>query len=104
MKEEPLPIKRLHVTLTTGNIWLSILSLIKKQKKVYAYILDSELEREFSFKPSKVMIYLVLYRLEAEGIISSNFEERRKYYELTAKGKKTLLDAKKYLASLSKRL
>lgn len=98
------PIIRLNTSLTTGNIWLHILSLIRKKGKVYAYALDSELEKTSGFRPSKVMIYLVLYKLEGEGLIASEMEERRKYYRLTTKGKDALDYAKGYLAGLGKRL
>ena len=98
------PIKRLRKLLTVGNLWLYIMSLIKSKKKFYAYALDKEIETNFYFKPSKVMIYLVLYRLEGEGMIASKFEERRKYYTITKKGTETLMQAKKYFLLLSKKL
>ena len=97
------PIKRLRHLLTYGNLWIYILSLIKKNRK-YAYALDEQIEKRFSFKPSKVMIYIVLYKLEAEGLIKSEFEERRKYYQLTKKGEQTLAFAKQYFRSLIKRI
>jgi len=98
------PIKRLKHLLTTGNIWLYVLSIIKRNGKAYAYALDEEMERLFFFRPSKVMIYLVLYRLESEGLITAEMEERRKYYKMTANGENTLKAAKTYLSSLSKEL
>ena len=100
---ETKPIKRLKDLLTTGNIWLYVLSIMRT-KKIYAYTLAEEIETEFYFKPSRVMIYLVLYRLEAEGMIESEFEQRRKYYTLTEKGRKTMAEAKDYLLLLSKKL
>jgi len=98
------PEKRLISTLTTGNIWLHILSLINKEGKAYAYALDKDLEKNRSFMPSKVMIYLVLYKLEGEGLIESEMEERRKYYRMTPKGKNALRFAKEYLTALAKEL
>ncbi len=102
-RPETKPIKRLKDLLTTGNIWLYVLSTMKT-KKVYAYTLADEIEKEFYFKPSRVMIYLVLYRLEAENLIKSEFEQRRKYYTVTEKGRKTMAEAKDYLLLLSKKL
>ena len=75
-----------------------------KRGKVYAYALPQQIGREFGFSPSKLMTYFVLYKLEAEGLVSSKFEGRRKYYALTAKGRAALLSGKKMLASLSKKL
>ncbi|MFA6530182.1 MAG: PadR family transcriptional regulator [Candidatus Micrarchaeia archaeon] len=102
--EESKPEKRLEYTLSYGNIWLYVLSLIRKEKKIYAYALDDALESEFRFKPSKVMIYLVLYKLEGEKLIESHMEERRKYYQMTKKGGNALAFAKKKLNELAKKL
>ena len=80
------PIKRLNRLLTSGSLWLYILSLASKGK-VYAYELDDKIEKQFSFRPNKIMNYVVLYKLEDEGLITSEFHERRKYYTITKKGK-----------------
>jgi DNA-binding PadR family transcriptional regulator len=98
------PIKRLKNLLTSGNLWLYILSLIKRDGKLYAYNLDSEIDKEFFFKPSKVMTYVVLYKLEDEKLIKSEFVERRKYYSLTKKGEETLKTAKEYFKVLADKL
>jgi DNA-binding PadR family transcriptional regulator len=97
------PLSRLIHSLSFGNIWLAALSIMRK-KKVYAYALPDEISRAFGYSPSKLMTYFVLYKLEAEGHISSKFEGRRKYYELTTKGRETLLGGKRHLAQLSKKL
>jgi DNA-binding PadR family transcriptional regulator len=98
------PIKRLKNLLTSGNLWLYILSLIKTKKRLYAYNLNEMIEKEFFFKPSKVMTYIVLYKLEDEKLITSEFEERRKYYSLTKKGEETLKSAKEYFKVLGEQL
>jgi len=100
---DPKPLARLKHSVTYGNIWLSALSLMKK-KKVYAYALPGQIAKKFGYSPSKLMTYFVLYKLEDERLISAAFEGRRKYYELTAKGKEVLSNGKKMLASLSARL
>jgi len=98
------PIKRLRNLLTGGNLWLYLLSLISREGRLHAYDLDERIAKEFSFKPNKVMVYVVLYKLEAEGLIRSEQEERRKYYSLTDKGEEALSLAKEYFQILSKRL
>lgn len=101
---EAKPIKRLKNVLTTGNIWLYVLSLMKKNKEVYGYGLRDEIEKEFYFRPSKIMMYVVLYRLEEEGLVKSEFRERRRYYSLTNEGSRSMDEAKRYLELLSRRL
>jgi len=97
------PLKRLEYSLTHGNIWLAALSTIHK-RKAYAYALPDEISRTFGYQPSKLMTYFVLYKLEAEKLISSKFEGRRKYYALTPDGKRALSDGKKLLLAMSKKL
>lgn len=99
-EEEASPIRRLKHHLTAGNIWLYVLSLLKK-KSVYAYALDSEIEKKFGFRPNRIMVYIVLYKLEAEGLIKSQFDGRRKYYKITDKGMESIKNGKSYLKFLS---
>lgn len=103
MPSETRPLRRLRQHLTTGNIWLYVLSLLRK-KPAYAYVLNERIEEKFSFRPSRIMSYVVLYKLEAEGLITSAFRARRKYYSLTSKGRQSLLSAKRELAQLAKKL
>ena len=85
----PKPLQRLRQSLTIGNLWLSVLSLASK-KKIYAYNLPEEIDNAFHFSPSRLLVYLVLYRLEAEGLLTSAEDGRRRYYSLTKKGKDCL--------------
>jgi DNA-binding PadR family transcriptional regulator len=98
------PIKRLRNLLTSGNLWLYILSLIRKEGELYAYSLDKRIDEEFLFRPNKIMVYVVLYKLEAEGLISSEFRARRKYYRLTKNGERALDSAREYFGILAGKL
>ncbi len=90
------PLERLADALTYSNLWLSILSLASK-KKVYAYSLPEEIDARFGFSPSRLMIYLVLYKLEGEGLLRSSEEGQRRYYALTATGRRCLQAGKRLL-------
>ncbi len=98
------PIKRLRHLLTNENLWLYILSLIRMDKRIHAYALDERIYKEFNFKPNKIMIYVVLYKLENEGLILAEQEERRKYYTITEKGIETLDLAKNHFKMLARKL
>lgn len=97
------PISRLENSITHGNLWLSILSL-SSSAPIYAYALPAQIQKKFGFTPSRLMVYLVLYKLEEEGLLSGYDEKKRKYYRISAKGKKCLADGKKLLSKQSKRL
>ena len=85
----PKPLQRLRQSLTVGNLWLSVLSLASKGP-VYAYSLPEAIHKRSGFSPSRLLVYLVLYRLEGDGLLTSAEDGRRRYYSLTKKGKECL--------------
>jgi len=101
--EESKPMLRLKRTLTKGNLWLYILSELKRGR-VYAYGLSKKIEKKFGWSHGLITSYVVLYKLENEGLISSEFEGRRKYYKITSKGAEELRKAKRYLQQLLNKL
>lgn len=104
MQPPATPVKRLKRLLTSENLWLYLLSIIGRNRRPYAYEMDAQIEKEFLFRPNKVMVYIVLYRLEAEGLIRSGFVQRRKHYVLTKSGEEALGQAREYFRSLAGRL
>ncbi|MFH1095722.1 MAG: PadR family transcriptional regulator [Candidatus Micrarchaeota archaeon] len=90
------PLARLVDSLTYSNLWLSILSLAAKNR-VYAYSLPEKIDQEFGFTPSRLMIYLVLYKLEGEGLLRSSEEGQRRYYSISASGRRCLQEGKRLL-------
>jgi len=97
----PKPLARLMNSITNGNLWLYILA-IAKRKKFYAYTLGEEIEKLFGFKPNKIMLYIVLYKLEAEKLLLSEYIQRRKYYKLTKLGFNVLKRGIEYISSIEK--
>ena len=100
--------RRLIRKLTVENLWLYVLSLLKKEP-LYGYEVSRKIEENFGFKPGRVTCYIVLYKLQSEGLITSkklreDNEPQRKYSVLTKKGEKALEDAKEFLRRLSERL
>lgn len=89
------PILRLRDKLTKEMLWMYILKLLK-DRPMYAYEIRNELKKRFGFEPATVSSYVVLYRLEEGGYVSSEWHESeagrpsRKYYRLTEKGEKLL--------------
>ena len=95
--------KRLKRHTRLNNIWLYALALLKK-RDLHAYTLNQEIEKRFGFKPSRIMTYIVLNKIEDEKFISSYEKDRRKYYKLTKRGRNELTKAKKYFSDLAKKL
>ena len=90
-----LPIERLLKSNTIENLWIYILSLLKKGE-IYAWEIPKLIEKEFGFKPGKITPYRVLYRLEKGGFVKSEVKERRRIYRITEKGKDELKKAKNF--------
>jgi len=94
-----LPFERLENLNTKENIWIYILSLLKKGS-IYAWEIQEIIEKEFGFKPGRITPYRALYRLEEDGFVKSEMEERRRVYKITEKGKKELEKAKSFYKEL----
>lgn len=90
------PLQRLWQSITVGNLWLSVLSLSAKGK-IYAYNLPDAIDKRFGFAPSLLLVYLVLYRLESEGLLKSDEDGRRRYYSITPAGRTALASGKALL-------
>ena len=98
-----LPLERLEKSNTTENLWLYILALLDK-KPLYGWEIPGLIEKQFGFRPGKITPYRVFYRLQADGFVKSATSERRRVYEITAKGKKELEKAKLFYKSISAKL
>ncbi len=95
--------ERLQKSNTKENLWLYILSLLKK-RKVYGWEIPTLIKKNFNFKPGRITPYRVLYRLEKEGLVKSKMEERRRIYQITKKGKRELELAKIFFKEVLSKL
>lgn len=91
---EDRPLARLKTKTTVDNLWLYILSLLT-EGPMYAYEINRRLKNRFDFSVGEVTAYVVLYKLEKSGYVEAEWKNagrQRKYYKMTAKGKKLLSD------------
>ncbi len=89
-------VERLKDKVQKENLWFFILLLLSKKAR-YGYELRGLVKEEFGFWSGTVTAYRVLYSLEAAGMVKSQTVERRRYYEITEKGRKEMEDAKRFL-------
>lgn len=99
----PAPLARLKRKTSVENLWLYVLAELCRGD-VYPYELVKAIERDFGFRPGKVLPYVVLSKLEDEGFVESYQVERRKYYRATERGRKLLAEGIDYLRALADRL
>jgi PadR family transcriptional regulator, regulatory protein PadR len=85
--------------LRKGSTPVLILSIVSAEKK-YGYQIMRELEQrsEGYFTMTAALLYPALHQLEADGLVESEWQEgqgkrRRKYYTITSKGRKVLLES-----------
>lgn len=91
---------RVNKELLKGSSVTVILTILNR-REMYGYELIKEIEKEsqgaFAFKEGT--LYPVLHQLEKEGAIQSRWEDtesarKRKFYKITAKGRKLLVEKK----------
>ncbi|MHA1506115.1 MAG: PadR family transcriptional regulator [Candidatus Asgardarchaeia archaeon] len=109
MQEKDRPLMRLKEKITKENLWIYILTLLKK-RPLYGYEIRKLIREEFDFAPAMVTSYVVLYKLQKDGYVTSEWQKnpigrpQRKYYKITPKGLKLIEEAKKYLTDLFEKL
>jgi DNA-binding PadR family transcriptional regulator len=96
-----LPSERLKKLNTKENLWIYLLSLLKK-REIYGWEIRPLIERKFGFRPGLITPYRVLYRLKAGGFVKSELKERRRIYKITRKGKEELKKAKNFYKEILK--
>jgi len=89
-------IVRLKRKLGIELLWIYLLSMLKKEPS-HAYVLRKQVEEKFGFLPGNVSVYVVLYKLQNRGFVSSKQEGNRTVYTITSKGKGLLKEAKNEL-------
>ena len=87
--------------LIGGSTVLLVLSLINEQDRYgYEIIKELEMRSKETFKFKEGTLYPVLHKLENNSFVKSYMAEgdtgrKRKYYKITAKGQKQLVEEKK---------
>lgn len=106
LRTDSVAYRHLTKKLTVETLWIYVLSLLS-DGPLYGYEFPDRIEEKFGFRPNKITCYVVLYRLNQEGLIR---EERkmhssegpvRKYYQITDKGIKELENAVAFLRDVA---
>lgn len=102
MVQYSLAFHRLVVKITKENLWLYILKMLMT-RQMYAYEINKFFKEKFGFSPALVTFYVVLYKMERQGLIQIGETKSvfgrpdRKYYKITKKGLKNLQKAIHFL-------
>ncbi len=89
--------ERLVSSLTRGNLWLYILTMLSEQP-TYPLDLKRKFRQRFHFSPATITFYVVIYKLRREGLVETYQNNGRKFYRCTNKGLKTLQDGIEFVS------
>lgn len=98
-----MALRRLEQKLTKENLWIYILHLLRGGP-LYAYEIRDKIRVSFGFETATITVYVVLYKMEREGFVTSAAERRapsnivRRYYSLTEVGLRALEEGRKMLS------
>lgn len=95
------PLQRLESLNTKDCLWVYILRILR-DKPMHAYLIRSEIERKFGFRPGTMTAYKVLYLLGKSGLVKKFQEGRRKIYSMTPKGRLELANAVEFYKGQAK--
>jgi len=92
------PSERFERSITKDNLWIYILTLLKK-KELYPYEIKSSIEKSFGFSPGNVTAYIVMKKLKSGGYVNIIKKDKgkgpeRTHYNITDKGIAELRKAK----------
>ena len=92
----PSPALDRLVELNTKEcLWVYILRILR-DRPVHAYLIRSEIDKRFGFKPGTMTAYKVLYLLTRDSLVQKKQEGRKKVYRITPKGRQELAKAVKF--------
>jgi DNA-binding PadR family transcriptional regulator len=102
------PLNRLKRKLTTENLWIYILTLLK-EKPMYGYEIQSEIKERFGFHIGRITSYIVLYKLKKSGYVKSKLRDSesgriRRYYTITKKGEHLLNQGIQFLEEVLEKI
>jgi PadR family transcriptional regulator PadR len=100
--------KKFEKEMKSGTASLILLSILAKaEEPLYGYLISRQLEAETGGEPliKQGALYPVLRSLESSGLLSSQVEASesgppRRYYQITQKGRETLIDWKQIWISI----
>jgi len=93
--------ERLVKKLTVELLWLYIVRMLL-ERPMYGYEIAKAFKSRFGFSPARITVYTVLYRMEREGLLRSEYRSAlpsplgRRYYKLTEKGVEAFKRAKRF--------
>lgn len=97
------PSERLKRKVEKENLWLFVLSVLRRQN-LNGIQIKTLVTRRFGFLTGNVTVYKVLYLLEKGGYVKAERNRRNVVYRIRSKGRKELQKARRFLMRTTKNL
>lgn len=99
-----MALEHLRETLTKGNLWLYVLSVLECRESASPGEVKRAVEKAYGFSPATITFYTVLYKLRREGLVQRASREFRSGYSITPRGVAELEKARRMLDEVSSSL
>lgn len=95
--------ERLRSSLTRGNLWLYVLSELRRGEATPGE-LRTRVLAQYGFAPAPITFYAVLYKMRREGLVRRSSQSFRSAYSITPRGTAELVRAASYLDETKKKI
>jgi DNA-binding PadR family transcriptional regulator len=88
-KMEGRILRKMHERIIKSSMDIIIMAELLKSP-LSGYDVTSYIHNKFNLLISSGTVYSLMYSLERNGLVEGNWDERKRTYKLTGKGKKTI--------------
>lgn len=92
---------RLMAKLTKENLWIYIVRLLM-ERPMYGYEIAREIRERFGINVTNVGVYVVLYKMERDGLVETFMSDDSKMYRLRPETVKLWLRARDFISLILK--
>ncbi|GAB6946496.1 PadR family transcriptional regulator [Vulcanisaeta sp. JCM 16161] len=97
MSEKAL--NRLMTKLTKENLWIYVVKLLM-ERPMYGYEIAKEIRERFNINITNVGVYVVLYKMERDGLVETFVSNGSKMYRLRPETVGLWLRARDFISSI----
>lgn len=102
---EPKALKRLKRKLTVENLWLYVInSILRRGQPVRAYTVRKMIREYHGLNVQTITVYMVVYRLAAEGLLEKITRDGETLYYVSEKGKNAYMAALDFIRETLEKL
>lgn len=102
---EPKALKRLKRKLTVENLWLYVInSILRRGEPVRAYTVRKMIREYHGLNAPTITVYMVVYRLVAEGLLEKITRGGETLYRVSDKGREAYMAALDFISKTLEKL